>query len=58
MKSSWAHNSLPADAYAKTLRGNFSGKITDAKTGLPLAGASVYFSDIRSGASTDANGFF
>jgi iron complex outermembrane recepter protein len=33
-----------------------SGKITDAKTGEPLAGASVYLADDRTGTFTDANG--
>ena len=40
------------------LRGNFSGKITDTKTSLPLQGASVYFSDIKIGGTSDANGNF
>ena len=31
-------------------KSTFSGKITDAKTGLPLQGASVYFSDLKTGA--------
>jgi iron complex outermembrane receptor protein len=38
--------------------GNFSGKITDAKTGAAIEGVTVYISDIRSGTATDANGYF
>ncbi|HEX4875632.1 MAG TPA: carboxypeptidase-like regulatory domain-containing protein, partial [Chitinophagaceae bacterium] len=32
------------------------GKVTDAKTGEPLPGASVYIADDRTGTYTDANG--
>lgn len=35
-----------------------SGKITDAKTGEPLASASIYFSDLKIGASSDQEGFY
>ncbi|MBL7702613.1 MAG: TonB-dependent receptor [Ferruginibacter sp.] len=47
-------------AYSKKLlvNGTFSGKITDAKTGAPIEGASVYIADIRSGTSTNAAGEF
>ncbi|MEO6734169.1 MAG: TonB-dependent receptor [Ferruginibacter sp.] len=41
----------------KILRGSFSGKITDAST-RPIPGVSIYFSDIKVGVSTDANGNF
>ena len=40
------------------LYGSFSGKVTDAKTGAPIVAASVYFSDIKAGISTDADGNF
>lgn len=33
-----------------------SGRVTDAKTGEPLAGASVYFADEKIGTATDARG--
>lgn len=36
----------------------FSGKITDAKTGEPLAGASIYFADLKTGATTNNAGVF
>ncbi len=41
-----------------TLNGTFSGKITDAKTGKAIDGATVYISDIKSGTSSDAGGNF
>ena len=40
------------------LRGSFSGTITDAKTNLPLQGASIFISDIKSGSSSNAQGQF
>lgn len=40
------------------VNGNFSGRVTDAKTGAGLAAASVYITDIKSGSSTDENGYF
>ncbi len=38
------------------LRVSFSGKITDAKTGEPLPGASIYIADIKLGTIADAAG--
>lgn len=35
-----------------------SGKITDGKTGEPLAGATIYFPDLRTGASTNNEGVY
>jgi iron complex outermembrane receptor protein len=40
------------------VKGSFSGKITNAKTNSPLAGASIYLSDARMGTTTDLNGEF
>ena len=37
---------------------NFSGHITDSKTHMPLAGASVYFSELKKGAITNEKGEF
>src|SRR4051812_38074536 len=37
-------------------RNQLSGKVTDAKTGAPLAGASVTLSDSRVGTTTDTSG--
>lgn len=45
----------------KPILGNaiqFSGRVLDAKNGQPLIGASVFLSDLRSGAITDARGYF
>ena len=39
-------------------KGMLTGIITDAATGKPLAGVSVYISDARTGAATNANGEF
>ena len=46
--------SKPAD----NLKGSFSGKVTDAATGKPLSGVSVYISDSRTGTTTNAAGAF
>ena len=40
------------------INGNFSGKITDAKTGKAIEVATVYITDIKSGTSSDALGNF
>jgi iron complex outermembrane receptor protein len=51
----------PYNTLAKKNSGSnlsFSGKVTDAKTGLPVEGVSVYFSDIKMGTATDASGYF
>ncbi|MFT3700768.1 MAG: TonB-dependent receptor [Agriterribacter sp.] len=39
-------------------KASITGKVTDAKTGEPLQGASVYFADAKVGAITDANGLY
>lgn len=39
-------------------RNSFSGKVTDAATNLPLPGATVYFSDLKTGAATFSDGSF
>ena len=38
------------------IKGSFSGIVTDAATGKPLSGVSVFISDTRSGATTNNNG--
>ncbi|MBC7890334.1 MAG: TonB-dependent receptor [Ferruginibacter sp.] len=40
------------------IRGSLSGKIIDARTNKPVEAASIYFSDIKTGVTTDANGAF
>lgn len=40
------------------LKGSFSGRVTDAATNKEIAGVTIYFADIKLGASTDAKGNF
>jgi len=40
----------------QNVRVSLSGKVTDVKTGIPLPGASIYFSDIKSGSVTGDQG--
>ncbi len=47
-----------AKSIALPQKSTFSGKITDAKTGTPLQGASVYFSDLKTGAAAKTDGTF
>ena len=39
-------------------RTEFSGKVTDAKTGIPLMGASIILSESKVGTSTDSSGSY
>lgn len=48
----------PVPPAAATDRASLTGKITDLATGEPLAGASVYFPDLRTGATTNAQGIY
>src|SRR4030095_14116980 len=48
---------LVVNASAQT-KLSMSGKITDAKTGDPLAGASIYFPDLRIGGAADNKGVY
>ncbi|MCX6316055.1 MAG: TonB-dependent receptor [Bacteroidetes bacterium] len=48
----------PIAATANPVKLTLSGKITDAKTGEPLPGASVYFTDDKIGAVADGSGHF
>lgn len=50
--------SINAKANENILKGNFSGIVTDAKTGLPLQGVSIYIEDLKSGTSTNKDGAF
>jgi iron complex outermembrane receptor protein len=45
-------------AHILIAKGNFYGKVLDAVTKAPIQGVSVYFSDIKVGGTTDANGNF
>lgn len=48
---------LPAFSQSK-IRSQLSGKIKDAKSGVPLAGASVVLADFRRGTITDTGGIY
>jgi iron complex outermembrane recepter protein len=41
---------------AGSLKGSLSGRITDKKTGDALPGVNIYFPDLKTGTTTDANG--
>lgn len=40
------------------IKGNFSGKITDAKTGKAIAAATIYITDVKIGSASDNEGNF
>jgi iron complex outermembrane receptor protein len=42
----------------QNIKVSLTGKVTDLKSGLPLAGASIYFSDIKSGTVSNEQGQF
>ena len=44
------------DRHNEILRGTFSGSISDAVGGQPLAGVSIYFADIKMGVTTNVRG--
>ncbi|MFZ4057769.1 MAG: TonB-dependent receptor [Ferruginibacter sp.] len=48
-------NNLPKSTL---LKATLSGIVTDAATNLPLAGVSIYISDVKVGATTDATGYY
>ncbi|GAC1384591.1 MAG: TonB-dependent receptor [Ginsengibacter sp.] len=47
-----------ASSQMRSVKLDLTGKITAAKTGLPLQGASVYISDLKKGTSTDSTGAY
>ena len=51
-------NTTSATAKHNLINGTFSGKITNAKTGAAIEGASIYITDIKSGTASDASGKF
>jgi iron complex outermembrane receptor protein len=53
-----AQNDSGVVRVARGQRNSFAGKVSDAATNLPLAGATIYFSDLKSGAATAADGSF
>jgi iron complex outermembrane receptor protein len=56
ISKSTANTSIIRYANSKSVRGNFSGMVSDAKTHQPIQGVSLYFSEIKVGVITDANG--
>ena len=44
------------ETFEPEAKGSLTGKITDLATGKPLAGASIYFADLRVGAVADTDG--
>jgi iron complex outermembrane receptor protein len=48
---------LSADSTG-SLKGSLTGMITDKKTGEPLPGVNIYFPDLKTGTTTDADGKF
>jgi iron complex outermembrane receptor protein len=51
-------NDLSTPLPKTILKGNFSGKITDAKTGKPVAATTIYITDVKIGAASDNEGNF
>ncbi|GAB2828090.1 TonB-dependent receptor [Ferruginibacter profundus] len=51
-----AANAGKKNTFTDPAKSTLSGRVTDKKTGLPLEGASVYFSDLKKGTITNANG--
>lgn len=49
---------LSPNAYSQQQRAVLTGKVTDAKTGEPLAGASIYIHEARKGMVSDKDGMF
>jgi iron complex outermembrane recepter protein len=54
----FAQNDSSAVRPTRGQRNSFSGKVTDAATGLPLSGATIYFTDLKTGAATLGDGGF
>ncbi len=45
-------------AFGQQTKSTLTGKVTDASTGLPVGGASIFFPDLRLGTSSDSNGVY
>jgi len=54
----FAQNDSTAVRPVRAQRNSLSGKVTDATTGQPLAGATIYFTDLKTGAATSSDGSF
>ena len=48
----------PVTKHDFVLKGSFTGRVTDARNGKPLLGVSVFFTDVKTGSTTNANGEF
>jgi iron complex outermembrane receptor protein len=53
-----AHLFLNNTSVGNSLKGAFTGKITDSRSNLPITGVSIFFVDIKIGGTTNAEGFF
>jgi iron complex outermembrane receptor protein len=53
-----AKGPIAEHGFHKLPKVNFSGTIKDAKTNAPIPGVSVYLADVKSGAITNAAGYF
>ena len=53
-----ANTGIGHNANSILLRGSFSGRVLDAKTHQSIQGVSIYFSEIKVGVYTDANGYY
>ena len=53
-----ANGEIAASSLDKIVKVKFSGVIIDAKTKLPIQGASILIIDVKSGAFTNADGYF
>lgn len=49
---------VSAQTRRPSIKVNLSGKVTDANTGLPLPGASIYISDLKAGTASDTVGTY
>ena len=53
-----ANDKIHANSFDKFIKVKFSGIIIDAKTNTPISGVSVFLADVKSGAITNAAGYF
>ena len=57
-KAQYLLNEPSKNTRSNITRVSVSGRVSDAQTGAPLAGASVYIADAKTGAVTNANGAY
>ena len=51
-----AQETRPVNNVPARIRSNLTGRVTDASTGEPITGATIYFSDIKAGGISNENG--